>query len=207
MTSSASASGAGPLILASGSSARAAVLTAAGIPFTVEKARVDERALEAPLLASGVAPADLATALADAKAGEVSARFPAALVIGADQTLDLDGRRFVKPESLGEAADQLRQLRGRVHRLHSAVSLARGGAVIARILVSPVLEMRAFSEAALSAYLAADGEAVRESVGGYRIEGLAIQLFCRVEGDQSAILGLPILPLLACLRDLGEIPA
>lgn len=194
-----------PLILASGSSARAAVLRAAGVPFTVERARVDERALEAPLLAVGISPADLAGALADAKACEVSARFPDALVIGADQTLDLDGRRFVKPGSLSEAADQLRQLRGRVHRLHSAVSLAEGGAVVARLLVSPELEMRAFSAAALSDYLAAEGAAVCESVGGYRIEGPAIQLFRRVEGDQSAILGLPILPLLAVLRDRGNL--
>lgn len=194
------------LILASGSSARASVLSAAGLAFAVERPRVDERALEAPLLSAGISPADLAAALADAKAGEVSVRFPAALVIGADQTLDLDGRRFVKPESLAEARGQLLALRGREHRLHSAVSLARGGAVIARLLVSPVLEMRAFSDAALDAYLAADGEAVRESVGGYRIEGPAIQLFRRVEGDQSSILGLPVLPLLACLRDLGEIP-
>ncbi len=194
-----------PLILASGSTARAAVLRSAGLAFSVVRPQVDERALETPLLAAGIRPDALATALADAKAAEVSARFPEAVVIGADQTLDLDGRRFVKPADVAEARAQLLELRGRTHLLHSAVSLAIGGEVVARVLVSPQLTLRVFSDAALAGWLAFEGEAVTESVGGYKIEGPAIRLFERVEGDQSAILGLPLLPLLAGLRDLGEL--
>ncbi|MGH2342938.1 Maf family protein [Segnochrobactraceae bacterium EtOH-i3] len=196
-----------PLILASGSSARAAVLSAAGLAFTIERPNVDERALEAPLLAAGITPAALAAELADAKAAEVSARFPGALVIGADQTLDLDGARFVKPESMADARAQLLRLRDREHHLHSAVALASGGAVIERFTVSPRLEMRAFSPALLEAYMAAEGAEILHCVGAYRIEGPAIQLFRRVEGDQSSILGLPILPLLERLRALGELSA
>ena len=193
------------LVLASGSAARKALLAAAGVPFTAEPAAIDERALEIPLLAGGASPADIATALAEAKAVAVSREETGALVVGADQTLDLDGRRWTKPASAAEAREQLAMLSGREHRLHSAVAVARGGRVIWLHADSASLTMRALSPTAIDAYLAEAGDAALGSVGGYQVEGPGIRLFERIDGDYFTILGLPLLPLLAYLRAEGEI--
>jgi septum formation protein len=193
------------VVLASGSAARAALLTAAGIPFVVRPAAIDERAVEIPLLAGGASPADVAGALAEAKAVAVSREAEDALVVGADQTLDLDGVRWTKPATLAEAREQLARLSGREHRLHSALAAARAGRVVWHFAASATLALRPLSATAIDAYLAAAGEAALASVGAYQIEGPAIRLFDRIDGDYFTILGLPLLPLLAYLRAEGEI--
>jgi septum formation protein len=193
------------LVLASASPARSALLSAAGLSFSVLPASIDERAVEIPLIAGGASPADLAAALAEAKAVAVSRAAGDALVIGADQTLDLDGNRWTKPASEADAREQLARLSGREHRLHSAVAVARAGRVTWHHAESAGLTMRPLTAAAIDAYLAAAGAAALSSVGAYQIEGPGIRLFERINGDFFAILGLPLLPLLAYLRSEGEI--
>jgi septum formation protein len=193
------------IVLASGSPARRSLLANAGVAFTVEPAALDERAIEAPLMGRGASPAEIAVALADAKAAEVSRRLPEAVVIGADQTLDCDGHRGTKSETVGEARAQLQRLAGRAHQLHSAVAVARKGAIIWRHGDSARLTMRPLSTAAIDAYLSRVGEDVLRSVGVYQLEGEGIRLFERIEGDYFTILGLPLLPLLAYLRSQGAL--
>lgn len=194
------------LILASGSATRATLLNNAGVPFATEPSRVDERALEAPLLATGRSPEEIAVALAEAKAIDVSGREPDALVIGADQTLDLAGERFTKPANRPEAHEQLSRLSGKTHRLHSAVAVAENGSVLWRHVESASLTMRALPPAAIDAYLAAVGDRVTGSVGAYQVEGQGIRLFEKIAGDHFTILGLPLLPLLTYLRTRGALP-
>lgn len=195
-----------PVILASTSPTRSAILAAAGVAFETTAPGVDEDAVKAGLVAEGASPRDVADALAELKAIRVSRRHPG-LVIGADQTLELDGDLISKAQSLHEARQRLLQLRGQEHRLHSAVVVARDGHAIWRELKSPRLTMRPFSDAFLDDYLQREGEAMLGSVGGYRIEGLGMQLFQAVEGDHYAILGLPLLGLLDLLRRHGALAA
>jgi septum formation protein len=190
-----------PLVLASRSASRSAILAAAGVALEIIPADIDERGLEAQ--AGEQSPAGVANILARAKALAVSAERPARLVLGADQTLALGSALFTKPADIGAAREQLRRLRGRTHELHSAVVLARGETVVFEHCESARLTMRAFSDGFLDAYLEAAGSAVTASVGGYQVEGLGIGLFERIEGDHFTILGLPLLPLLHHLRHIG----
>jgi septum formation protein len=189
-----------PLVLASGSAARRALLAAAGLPFEAVPADVDERAVEASL--PGAAPDELALALASAKAAAVSAQRPQALVVGADQVLSCDGRVFHKSATREEAARTLAALAGRTHRLTSAFAVRRAGELVAAGTQAAEMTMRPLDEAALALYLDAAGPAVLDSVGVYQWESLGAHLFERVEGDHSTILGLPMLKLLAALRAL-----
>lgn len=192
-----------PVVLASKSAVRSALLRAAGVPFETVGAGVDEAALKAALLGEGARPRDVANALAEAKAVRVSAARPEALVIGADQTLDFRGRLFDKPESLGEARARLQALRGHSHALHSGVVVARDSQPIWRESVSARLTMRPFSDAFLDGYLRRGGAELLSSVGAYQLEGEGAQLFSRIDGDYFAILGLPLLGLLDLLRRHG----
>jgi septum formation protein len=191
------------LVLASASEARRRLLSNAGLAFQAIPANIDERAAEQPLLDAGASPEDIATALAMVKAVDVSERRADDLVIGADQTLDLDGERLTKPADMEAARRQLLRLSGRTHRLHSAIACARGGEIVWRHEETASLTMRALQPAAVGRYLAAIGDEALASVGGYRIEGRGIQLFEAIDGDYFAILGLPLLPLLAFLRSEG----
>ena len=192
----------GHVVLASKSAARRAVLTGAGVPFEAAGSGVDEDITKARLLAEGADPRTVAEALAEEKAHAVSHGRPQ-LVIGADQTLDLDGRLFDKVESPQAARDRLRLLRGRTHHLHSAVVVAEKGATIWRETVSATLTMRDITDDYIDRYLAAEGEAALGSVGCYRLEGLGVQLFSAIEGDYFTILGLPLMGLLDLLRQRG----
>ena len=193
------------IVLASGSPARQALLANAGLSFDVDPAALDERAAEAPLVARGATPAEIAMALAEAKAADVSRRRGDAFVIGADQTLDRDGHRGTKSASLAEARAQLQRLAGRSHQLHSAIAVARAGSVQWRHLDSATLTMRPLTDAEIDAYLARVADSVLGSVGVYQLESEGIRLFERIEGDYFTILGLPLLPLLAYLRSQGAI--
>ncbi len=187
-----------PLVLASRSASRRAVLAGAGIPVEVLPADVDERAIEAQ--AGLESPSQVAVLLAHAKAGAISAKRPERLVLGADQTLALGQRLFAKPADLAAAGDQLKALRGHTHELHSAVVVVRDGAVLFEHCEIARLTMRNFSDGFLARYLEAAGPAVTASVGAYQVEGIGIQLFERIEGDHFTILGLPLLRLLQFLR-------
>lgn len=185
------------LVLASGSSARFAVMAAAGLVFDVVRPAVDEDVIKAAMRAEGDRADDAALALADAKAASVADG--AAVVVGADQILVCQGEWFDKPADLDDARAQLMRLRGRQHHLVTAVTCWRGGQRVWRHAARPALAMRAFSAAFLDAYLAAEGEAVLGSVGAYRLEGLGVQLFESVEGEHAAVLGLPMIALLGFL--------
>ncbi len=195
-----------PIILASKSPTRAALLTGAGVAFETLSPGVDEDAVKAELLAAGGSPRDVAVALADRKALAVSVR-RGGLVIGADQTLEFASGLYDKVDTLLAAAERLRRLRGETHQLHAAVAVARDGAVIWRDLVSVTLTMRRFSDAFLQSYIETEGPLALGSVGCYRLEGPGAQLFERIEGDYFAILGLPLLSLLDLLRREGTLPA
>ncbi|MBI1197336.1 MAG: septum formation protein Maf [Phenylobacterium sp.] len=194
------------VILASRSAARRAVLTGAGVDHEAVVAGVDEEAVKTGLLAEGAGPRDIADALAELKAIRVS-RKREGLVIGADQTLDLDGKLYDKAPDLYTAWARLKLLRGKTHKLHSAVVVAKDGAPIWREVVTATLTMRDFSDAFLEDYLKTEDEAALGSVGCYRLEGPGAQLFSKIEGDYFAILGLPLLGLLDLLRRHGELAA
>jgi len=187
-----------PLVLASRSDIRGKILAAAGLRFDIRPSHVDERAVESQSGATDAAA--VARHLARAKADAVAALLPGRLVLGADQTLARGARRFVKPADRAEAAEQLRALRGRTHELHSALALVRDKEVVFACVDTARLAMRDFSDRFLNNYLDMAGEAAISSVGAYQLEGIGIHLFERVEGDFFTILGLPLLPLLAFMR-------
>ena len=195
-----------PLVLASASSARNRVLREAGLVFRRETANVDEDRIKSAPGAESTATRTLAGALAAAKAGEVSGRFPGSLVIGADQILEIHGARLDKPRDMAEAAEHLKTLRGRTHCLISAVCVVKDHTCLWRHDETARLSMRAFSDDFIDFYLREAGAAVLESVGAYRLEGLGAQLFDTIDGDYFTILGLPLLPLLAFLRQSGILP-
>jgi septum formation protein len=196
------------IILASASQTRQRLLVSAGVQFQVIAPGVDESALKARFLSTGEQCLDkLAALLAAAKAVSVSLSHADSLVVGADQILDFEGRVLDKPASMEEARRQLHELRGKTHRLISAVACARHGQVIWDATGAAELSMRAFSDEFLSQYLSTIGEKALSSVGSYQIEGPGIQLFDGFRGDYFTILGLPLLRLLSFLRSEGCLPS
>ena len=192
---------AAPLVLASRSAVRRSLLEAAGVPVEICPADIDERGVEAgaPLQA----PVAIAALLAREKATVIAGRNRGRLVLGADQTLSLDGRRFTKPADRAAARAQLRALSGRSHELYSAIAFVQDGVVLFEHVGVARLTMRAVSERFLDDYLDAAGEAATASVGAYQLEGFGIQLFERLDGDYFTVLGLPLLTALDFLRRHG----
>ena len=194
-----------PFILASGSQIRRKLLSQAGVDFIVMPSDVDEDVIK-----TGNPDWDadaLALNLAEAKALDVSDKSPGALVLGADQVLSLDGQTHDKARSKDEARQRLIDLRGKTHRLHASLALAKDNKIVWRFSQSSVLTVRNFSHEFLDAYLDSAGDALTASVGCYAYEDLGAQLFERVDGEYFAILGLPLLPLLAELRARGVVMA
>lgn len=195
-----------PLVLASSSPSRAAILKAAGLAFTAIPARIDETALIESLQAEGARPRDIADALAEAKTLKVAASVPApGLVIGADQLLVCEGRIFEKPRDRAEAVAHLSFLQGKTHELIGGICGATGGAIIWRHVSVARLTLRAMDVGAIEDYLTAAGPEVLGSVGCYHLEGLGVHLMSRIDGDYTSILGLPILPVLDFLRAQGAL--
>jgi len=188
------------LILASQSETRKTLLAGAGLSFAVRPATIDERAVESAAVAGGADGRAVAILLAETKARVVASAEPGALVIGADQTLSFGNELLHKPPDLGDARQQLQRLRGKTHRLHAGVALARDGELMWSGAETAELTMRAFSTAELDEVLMLEGDRVLSSVGAYRLEGSSIRLFESIKGDYFTILGLPLLPLLAALR-------
>jgi septum formation protein len=197
--------GTAPLVLASQSPARQGLLSAAGLPFEICTAAIDERGIEAPLVSSGANARDIALQLSRAKALPVSGEKPGRLVIGADQTLCLEGRLFGKPACRAAAIGQLEALSGRTHELYSGCCVARGNIILFETVGNARLSCRRLSAAFIAAYMTNVGDAHLGSAGVYRIEGLGIHLFDAIEGDHATILGLPLLPLLKFLREEGSL--
>ena len=194
-----------PIILASGSKTRLALLEQAGLIVDADPPAVDEQEMKAAFQAEKAPAEACAEALAELKAMRVSQRHPGALVIGADQMLDLGGVWFDKPADLDHARAHLMALRGRTHQLVTAAVVARNGSRIWHTIDTARLTMRPFSDGFLDEYLRRLGPAVLSSVGAYQLEGLGAQLFDRIDGDFFTILGLPLLPLLGFLRDHGAL--
>ena len=195
-----------PLILASQSASRRAMLTAAGVVFDAQSPGVDEHAAKASLAA--LSPRDLADALAELKARKVSARRPDALVLGSDSLVALaDGTLLDKPESREQAAEHLARMSGGTHHLWSAAVVAEDGRPVWRHVESAKLRIRTLSYSFITDYLDSEWPAVGGCVGVFRIEGLGVQLFDRIEGSHFTVLGMPLLPVLGYLRTRGEMPA
>ncbi|MEO6380623.1 MAG: Maf family protein [Nitrobacter sp.] len=190
-----------PLILASQSQVRQTLLANAGLSFEAKPAAIDERTIQQ---SSGLTVAsEIAARLAYEKALYVSLRSPGRYVVGADQTLECDGRLFNKPIGRAGAVEHLRALSGRTHTLHSGVAIVRDGSPLFEDVSVACMTMRELSEDVIETYLDAVGDKVTASVGAYQLEGLGVHLFSRIEGDHFTILGLPLLPLLAFLRGQG----
>ena len=184
---------------------RSQILKSAGVPHSCDPAEIDERELKDRMAKQGADVETAAASLAQAKADEVQKRHPEALVIGADQILECEGRWFDKPQDRDGAAEALRTLRGRTHRLISAVVVHQGEERIWRYLETASLTMREFSDAFLERYINDADPEILESVGAYRLEQTGAQLFTRIEGDYFTVLGLPLLPLLEFLRHAGAL--
>jgi septum formation protein len=192
-----------PLLLASSSPFRRMLMENAGLTFSCHAAAIDERAIEATL--DGASPDAVALSLAKAKALDVAAHHPDALVIGSDQTMSLGERVYHKSTSREEAKENLLSLSGKTHRLNSAIALARGSDIVWEHVSHAELTVRPLSETFVDRYLTRVGEKVFLSVGAYQLEGEGIQLFSEIKGDYFTIVGLPMLPLLDRLRLLGAI--
>ena len=193
------------LILASQSLSRRALLIGAGLDFEALPAAVDEITIREAARAEGNSAADTAILLADAKAARIARRYPEAIIIGADQMLVCNGEWFDKPDDVAAARNHLQKLRNHAHELVTAMVVWRNGQRAWHHLATPRLVMRDFSDAFLDDYLAREGAFVTQSVGAYRLEGMGIQLMRDIRGEHTAILGLPLLPLLAYLRGSGVI--
>lgn len=187
-----------PLILASQSQSRQALLKAAGLDVVAMPANLDERGIQDE---SGLTdPSAVAALLARAKAENVASRYAGQIVIGADQTLALNAHIFGKPADRADAVNHLRQFSGQTHELHSAVAVVRDGVPLFEHVAIARMTMRKLSDLAINAYLDAAGERVTTSVGAYQLEGFGVHLFDRIDGDHFTILGLPMVPLLRFLR-------
>ena len=195
------------LVLASASASRKALLQHAGLRFTARAAHIDEAEVKRSGQAEGASPDDVALLLAELKARRIARGTPDALVIGCDQLLVCEGRWFDKPADMAEARRHLLALRGRTHTLVTAVLCQRGEQRLWHHVARPTLTMRRFSDDFLDAYLEAEGEVLTTTVGAYRLEGPGSHLFDAIDGEHSAILGLPLLPLFGFLRQNGVLVA
>ena len=193
------------ILLASQSTSRKAMLAAAGITFEAIPAHLDERALDARM--AGASAREIALSLAQAKALAISGDWPDAIVLGSDSLVEVAGRRFDKPGSRAEAAEHLRFFSGKIMQLHSAAALARRGEVVWQESATASLQLITMSDSFIEGYLEAEWPAVAGCVGVFRIEARGVQLFERIEGDHFTVLGMPLLPVLGALRQLGELPS
>lgn len=196
------------LILASQSASRRVMLEAAGVPFSVMAAHIDEASIRDGLMAEGARPRDIADALAEAKAMRIGQRRPESMVLGSDQILETeDGQMLSKPETPQEAVAQLLDLSGKPHRLWSAAVIVEGGQPVWRHVEKAVMYMRPLSRDFVEDYVEEHWETIGYTVGCYEIEGAGSQLFSRIDGSHFVVLGIPLLPLLGFLRTRELMPS
>lgn len=193
------------IILASKSASRRAMLDAAGVVYQAIPGDVDERAMESEM--DGKPPAEIALALARAKAAALSREYPGRIILGSDSLVSVGDKRFDKPADRAAAAQHLRYFSGRTMHLHSAAAIVRDDEIVWQHAALASLKVRELSDDFIEAYLQAEWPEVSFCVGVFRIEARGVQLFETIEGDQFTVLGMPLLPLLAALRDLGEMPS
>lgn len=193
------------LILASSSASRQMLMRNAGLSFSAQPADIDERAVDAELERRGATPDRIAVELAKAKALAVSALNPEAIVLGCDQTMSLGDRIYHKSKDMAEAHANLMSLSGKTHRLNCGAALAKNGEIIWDVVTIADMTVRHLDAAFVHRHLERVGPNVLSSVGAYQLEGEGIQLFTAINGDYFTILGLPLLPLLTELRELGLI--
>ena len=193
------------LVLASASASRRAMLDAAAIAYTAQPAAIDERVLERSL--AGAQAGEVAVALAEAKACAVSRTAPGAWVLGSDSLVEVNGQRFDKPRDIAEATAHLRAFSGQTMHLHSAAALVRDGEIVWRHGECARLQVRPLSESFIDGYLAAEWPAIAGCVGVFRIEGRGVQLFEQISGSHFTVLGMPLLAVLAALRERGVLAA
>jgi septum formation protein len=193
------------IVLASTSVTRLQMLRAAGLVVEAVAARVDEAAIRDALVAEAAHPRDIADALAELKARKVSEKRLSDLVLGCDQILELNGKIFAKPESREVIRDHLSQLRGKTHKLHSAIVAYENAQPVWRHIDEARLTMCQVSDAYLDDYVSRNWDSIRHAVGGYKIEEEGVRLFSAISGDHFTILGLPLLPLLAWAGSRGMI--
>jgi len=194
------------IVLSSTSASRRRLLSQTGIYFDTARPPVNEAPIKARLKQGGASAADVAEALAEAKANSVADILPGHYVIGADQMLECEGVWYDKPESREGARQQLLALRGNTHQLITAAVIAHEGRIIWRHTEIAQMTMRDFSDEFLATYLDKAGDALTSSVGAYQVEGIGVQLFAKMEGDYYSILGLPVVQLLVGLREAGALP-
>ena len=190
------------LILASKSTYRAQLLQSAGVEFHIDPANIDERAVEEPLLNSGMDGADIPMILAQAKAMDVSKKNPSTVIIGSDQTLSFRGELLHKPKNMDEARRRLLLLSGKAHELNSAVVLVKNGELLWQYSDVSTIKFRHLDPAFIGRHLAKVGKQALTSVGAYQIEGMGVNLIEEIKGDFFSIMGLPLISLLEQLRQL-----
>jgi septum formation protein len=195
------------LILASGSSIRAQLLTQANIPHQVNVARIDEQMIKAAMLSEGAPPRDIADTLAEMKARRVSDKTPGALVLGCDQVLDHRGTLLSKAKTPQDAIDQLTSLRGDRHSLLSAAVIVEDGKPIWRHVGQVRLRMREVSDSYIADYVDRNWDSIQHAVGSYKLEEEGVRLFSGIEGDYFNVLGLPLIELINYLTIGGDLPA
>lgn len=194
-----------PLILASASDIRATLLRNAGVPFSVQAARIDEEAIRASPSAQNATPRDLADTLAEHKARHIAEQQPEALVLGCDQIAELNGLILTKPDTPETAVRQLAGLAGQTHRLLSAAVICEAGRPVWRHVGSVRLTMRSLSDAYIEDYVARNWNSIRHAVGAYKLEEEGVRLFSRIDGDYFTVLGLPMIELLSYLMERGDL--
>ena len=184
----------GTLLLASGSPRRREILAQVGIPFSCEKAACDE-----VLLAGD--PEGTSLANARAKALDVSARRPEAVVLGFDTVVALEGAIFGKPASEEEARAMLRALSGRTHEVWTGVAAARGGRLLGERATRTRVRFRAYGEEEIDRQVAS-GEPM-DKAGAYGIQSLGARLAESVDGCFYNVVGLPIFATMELLESIG----
>lgn len=193
------------MLLASSSPIRLRLLRSAGLVVDAVAPRVDEETARLALQSDGASPRDIADALAEMKARKIGERFPTDLVIGCDQVLALGRELFAKPETPDAARKQLAALRGKTHRLYSAIVVYDQAEPVWRHVGQADLTMHPISDSYLDDYVARNWDSIRHAVGCYKLEEEGVRLFSAITGDYFTILGLPLLPLLAWAGTRGMI--
>ena len=202
----------GNFVLASASTTRVKILEDAGLGFSQYPVSIDESAIRAAAIAGATPAQDIVIMLAEMKAAvavqllDAENLVPPTYVVGCDQILVCDDIIFSKPKVIVTAKSQLSALSGKTHQLLTAVVLFQYGKRIWHHLSVADMTMRHFDNDFIDFYLEQLGVAAFLSPGCYQIESIGAQLFSQIKGCYYGILGVPLLELMAILREPGLSP-